>query len=103
MASEKDEFETFLAKQSKIALLILQEILHTHPRLMSRKFKKHNYQKYTESNGLNLFSRLREIVEQGLGHLFIASSSSHFFSKKDLGQYLFNSITHQYNRQKQKY
>ena len=31
------------------------------------------------------------IVEKGLGHVFIASSSSHFFNKTDLEQYLFNN------------
>ena len=32
-----------------------------------------------EPNGLNLFSRIRGMVEQGLEHLFIALGSSHFF------------------------
>ena len=27
-------------------------------------------------------------MEKGLGHLLIASSSSHFFNKTDFGQYL---------------
>ena len=30
-----------------------------------------------------------EIVEKDSGHLFIVSSSSHFFSKTDFEQYLF--------------
>ena len=44
-----------------------------------------------ESNGLNLCQtcRLGGRVEQDWGHLFIISSSSHFFSKIDLEQYLF--------------
>ena len=32
-----------------------------------------------ESNGLDLFLLIREIVEQGFGHLFITLNSSHFF------------------------
>ena len=46
--------------------------------------------KREESNGLNLYSRISKIVEQSLGHLLITSSSSHFFSKTDLEQYLFH-------------
>ena len=42
-----------------------------------------------ELNGLNLFSRVKGIVDQNLGHLFIASSCSHFLNKTDLEQYLF--------------
>ena len=48
---------------------ILQEILKSHSFLKSRKFKTQVCQ--TESNGLNLFLRIKDIVEQGLGHLFI--------------------------------
>ena len=44
----------------------------------------------TESNGLNRTSRIRGIVEKGLGHLFITSNSSHFFNKTDFEQCLFN-------------
>ena len=36
-----------------------------------------------------VFLRVRVIVEKGLGHLFITSSSSHFFNKTDFPQYLF--------------
>ena len=32
----------------------------------------------TESNGLNLFSQIREIEEQSLGHVIITSSTFHF-------------------------
>ena len=37
----------------------------------------------TESNGLNLFSRIRGIVEQGL-YLFVIFSSSRFLQKKNI-------------------
>ena len=33
---------------------------------------------------------MKEIVEKGLGHLIITSSSFHFFKKTDFEQYLFN-------------
>ena len=45
-----------------------------------------------KSNGLNLVSRIKGIVKQGLGHLFsvfTTLSSSHFCNKTDLEQYLF--------------
>ena len=42
--------------------------------------------------GFNLFLRIREIVEQDLGHLLITSSSSYFFNKTDLEQYFFIAI-----------
>ena len=42
-----------------------------------------------ESNALNLFSQIREIVGQGLSHLFITSNTSHFFNKIDFEQFLF--------------
>ena len=35
-----------------------------------------------------VFLRIKEIVENGFGHLFITSSSSHFFNKTDFEQYL---------------
>ena len=40
-----------------------------------------------ESNRLNLFSRKKGIVKQGLGHLFITLSTSLFFNKTDLELY----------------
>ena len=64
---------------------ILQEILQSYLFLMSRKLKR-KVANGTESNGSNLFLQIKGIVEQGLRHLFISSSSSHFFSKIDLEQ-----------------
>ena len=61
---------------------ILQVILQNHPFLMSRSSKR-RIANGTESNGLNLFLRIREIVEHGLGHLFITSSHS-LFNKTDI-------------------
>ena len=37
----------------------------------------------------NIFLRIKIIVEKGLGHLFITSSSAHFFNKTDFEHYLF--------------
>ena len=71
---------------------ILQEILQSHPFLMSRKSKRRVANR-TESNELNVFWRIREIVKQGLEHLFITSSTivfdSHFFYKTVFEQHLF--------------
>ena len=52
------------------------------------KLLKCRLAKGTESIELNIFSRTRGRMEQGLGHLSITSSSSHFFNKTDLEQYL---------------
>ena len=35
--------------------------------------------------------QIRKIVEKGFGHLFITSSSSHFYYETDFEQYLFKS------------
>ena len=43
---------------------IRQEILKSHPFLMSRKFETQGRQ-WKESNGLNLNLQIRGIVEQG--------------------------------------
>ena len=63
------------------------EILQSHTFLRSRNSKRKVFNG-TESNGLNLLSQIRGIVENGLGHLFITSSSSHFFNKTDLELYI---------------
>ena len=70
---------------------ILQQIMLSHPFLMSRNFKTQGCQCYTDSNGLNLFSCIRRIVEQGLGYFFISSSRSHFFNKTHFERYLFKT------------
>ena len=45
-----------------------------------------------------VFLRIRGTVEQGLGNLFVASSSSHFFNKTDFEQYLFEmTVTSPYD------
>ena len=46
----------------------------------------------TESNGLNRTFADKGTVEKGLVHLFVAPSSSHFFYKTDLEQYLFDIL-----------
>ena len=45
-----------------------------------RKSSKRSVVNDTELNGLNLFLRIKGIVEQGLANLFITSSSSHLIS-----------------------
>ena len=44
----------------------------------------------TESNGLNRIFANKRNFKKGLGHFFITSRSSHFFSKTDFEQCLFN-------------
>ena len=41
-----------------------------------------------------LFLRIRGIAKQGFGDHFITSSSSYFFNKTDLEQYIFNNDLH---------
>ena len=68
----------------------LQETLQSILFLMSRNVETHGCQWYgTGPSRINLFSAERRIVNQGLGHLFTTSSSSHFFYKIDFKQYLF--------------
>ena len=62
-------------------------------RFQSHSFLYHEISKRkvangTESSGLNLFLADKRNSEHGLEHLFITSSSSHFFNKTDLKQYL---------------
>ena len=51
---------------------------------MLRNLKRKIATAGTESNGLDVFSPIRGIGEQDLGHLYINSSSFHFFHKSDL-------------------
>ena len=44
----------------------------------------------TESNELNRIFAKKEIVEKGLGHLFVILNSFHLFNKTDFEQYLIN-------------
>ena len=73
--------------------------MQSHPFLMSRNFET-QVANNTESQGINQFLRIKEIVEQGLGHLFIASSSSHFFNKTDFERYLLKKLKLRPNYQK---
>ena len=68
--------------------MFLQEILLSHPFLMSRNWKRW-IANGAESNRLNPFSRIRGTVVQGLGNLFITSICSHFFNKTILDMYFF--------------
>ena len=109
MTSLKEDFAKFLAKYrtwrclfcknlpsykiswriSNVMFDILQEILESHLFLMSRKFET-RVVNGTESSKLNLLTRIKRIVEQGLMHLFITSICSHFCNKANFEQYPFN-------------
>ena len=43
----------------------------------------------SQTEGLNVFLRIRGMVKQGLGSSLITSSCSHFVNENDLEQYLF--------------
>ena len=115
MTLEKDDFAKFLAEYQTSRCLFCKKVcrlaisckksnamfdyrtlrclfckknLPSNPFLNSRKFETRGCQ----WNGFNIFSRIRGIVEQGLGHLFIDSSSSRFFKKTDLEQYFFGDL-----------
>ena len=66
---------------------ILQEILQSHPFLISQSFKIQGCQ-WNDVNRLILFTLSKGIVEQGLPHVFVISMSSHFFNKTNLEQHL---------------
>ena len=74
---------------SNAIINILEEILQSDPFLMLRNFEEMQGCNGTESKGINLFSRIKRIMEQGLGHLFNTSNSSQFFNKTDLEQYAY--------------
>ena len=64
-------------------LFNLKEIFQSHPFQMTLNFETQSRQWY-EANKLNLCLRIREILDQGLEHLFSIFSNSHFFNKTDL-------------------
>ena len=72
-----------------IAFVSLREFLQKFCLLWCHKFAKCRAAIGTESNGLNLIFENKGNEKKGLGHLFITSSSSHFFNKTDFEQYLF--------------
>ena len=69
---------------------ILQEISKVIL-LLCHESSKRRVANFTKSNRLNLFSRIRETVKEGLEHLFSTTRSSHFFNKADSEQCLFNN------------
>ena len=82
------------SRLSNIALLILQQIFQSFFFFFCyHKVSKRRVTNGTKSNGLNLFLRIREIIEQGLGHLFCLSTS-HFFNKIDFDDYLVKQDVH---------
>ena len=74
----KLSFSDVTRRWSNIALLILQEIFKVIL-FWCHEISKRRIANGTESNGLNLFSRIKGIMEQGLGNLFTTSRSFHFF------------------------
>ena len=92
---------------SNIALLILHQefviyiislIIKHRVAYSARDFTKPSFFDITKfrnaglpmvrKNRSDLFSRIRVILEQGSGHLFVTSSSSHLFNNTNLEQYL---------------
>ena len=69
---------------------IPHEILQSHPFLMSREFET-QVANNSESNGSNLFSRIRGIIKQGLRH-FLPPQVVLVFSMKPISHYLFQPL-----------
>ena len=81
---------SLFCKNVRFAFFIPQKILE-RPSFRCHESLKCRVSNGMESHGLNLFLRMRENVEQGLGHLFITTSDSHFFSKTNLKQHIFKN------------
>ena len=75
-------------------MLILREILQKHPFLMARNFETQGCQWYRLTQIRSIFADKGNNGTR-LQHLFITSSSSHFFNKPDVEQYLFKATTWQ--------
>ena len=67
---------------------ILQEILQSYPFLKSGNFKTQGCQWYGAKRIKSGFADKENSGTRFIGHIYIASSSSHFFSKTDLKHYL---------------
>ena len=81
--TEKDDFSKFLTKHQ---LRVACSARNLAKSFFSNVTKVRNVTNGTECNGLNPFSRIRGIEEQGLRYFFITSNSSYFFNKADLEQ-----------------
>ena len=98
VTTAKDDSAKFLAEYATRCLIVEYRVsysvrtLQGHPFLMSRKFETQGCPWYGAKWIKSIFAD-RGILEQGLGHLLITSTSSHFFNKTDLEQYLFNYIS----------
>ena len=69
-----------------------EEIVQSHPFLMLRKLETQGCQRYVVKRiKSTVFLRIWGIVELGLGHLFVTSSSTHLFNKTDHEQCLYNN------------
>ena len=65
----------------------LQVLIYSTPFVMSQNCKKQGCQWYVVKR-IKTYFRIVENAGRGLGHLFIISSSSHFFNKTNFKQYL---------------
>ena len=79
-----------LPSLSTIAVLGLQEILQNNAFCDATKLQNAGLQMVQSQLDQTVFSRIKGIVENGLGHLFLTSSSSHFLNQTDFQQSLFN-------------
>ena len=90
MILKKDDFAKFVEDYWTSRCLICYKfckVIH----FWCHESSKRRFANGTESNGLNLFFPIRGIVDQGLKHLFNASSSSHVFNKTDFERHILKS------------
>ena len=66
-------------------------LIYSMPFVMSQNQKMQGCQRYGVQR-IKAFFANKKSSEKGLGHLFIASSSSHFFKKTVFKQYLFEQM-----------
>ena len=92
MTTKKDDFAKFLAEQATKCSIIEYRVANSTTNVAKlcfsnvTKLRNAGLPNGMESNGLNLFSRIGLVVEQGLWHIFIASNNSQFLNKTDLEQ-----------------
>ena len=75
----KDDFAKFLAEYQTLRWLFNWQFFCINNAMFDNRTLR------------SLFLRIKEIVEKGLGDLFITSSSSYFFNKTDIDQHLFTN------------
>ena len=89
MISEKDNVAKFLAEYVMRCSILCKKFCKVIL-FWCHESSRRRVTNGTELNGLNLFSRIRWIVELGLRRVFIAEGRSHFLNKTDFEQSLFN-------------